>query len=78
MKLSCREILLTVDKKDVHIICTFLEGCENCASIRTPQPKKGLSTTTLQLMVSPYYLSEIKTAINQLKKKGIKIAASFT
>ncbi len=68
-----REVLVRVKKSDTHIIITFLEGYEHCAAVRTPNPEPG-EFSVLQLMVSPDYMGEIKSALNALKKKGLKFA----
>jgi hypothetical protein len=73
MNINSIEMLLKVKKEDVHIICTFLEGFEHCASLRTPKASAG-PFTTLQLMIAPDFMKEIKQALSHLKKEGIKIA----
>ena len=73
MKIESSDLFVRVNKEDVHIICTFLESYENCTTVRTPRPEEG-NFAVLQIMVSPDTKKEVKYALGQLKKKGIKLS----
>jgi len=72
MKIDSQDLFIRVKKADVHIICTFLEGFENCSTVRTPRPEEG-EFAVLQLMVSKDSKEQIRNALKTLKKKGIKL-----
>ena len=62
------DVYLKVNKKDIILICNFLESFEGMMALRTPNPDKFSDKSIIHIMVSPDYQEQFETILNNFKK----------